>query len=368
MSTRSIATLSKLAAVLVCTAGLAFSADVPGMSAGKVQLKSAGAMAFAPNGVLIVGDSTGGSVVALDVKDGSPANSGGNVQIKGINEKIAAMVGTTPDQILIQDVTVNPVSKHVYISVSRGRGPDAIPLIFWTDASGKLNEVPLDNVAHTTVNLPDAPSTTATNSFGQNQRTQTITSLAYVDGNVIVAGLSNEEFSSTLHSIPFPFRDADKGTGVKIYHSSHAEYETEAPIRTFVPYQVNNRSYILAAYTCTPIVEIPVSDLKPGNKVTGTTVGNLGEGNRPLDMIAYTKGGHSYFLVANSSLGVIKVAVDHLDSNKAITTPSSGPAGFPMETISSLQGVQHLSKLDDSSALVLVASGNSTDLRTIPLP
>ena len=229
MSTRSIATVAKLAAVLVCTAGLAFSADVPGMSAGKVQLKSAGAMAFAPNGVLIVGDSTGGSVVALDVKDGSPANSGGNVQIKGINEKIAAMVGTTPDQILIQDVTVNPVSKHVYISVSRGRGPDAIPLIFWTDASGKLNEVPLDNVAHTMVSLPDAPSTTATNSFGQNQRTQTITSLAYVDGNVIVAGLSNEEFSSTLHSIPFPFRAVDKGTGVKIYHSSHAEYETEAP-------------------------------------------------------------------------------------------------------------------------------------------
>ena len=35
MSTRSIATVAKLAAVLVCTAGLAFSADVPGMSAEK---------------------------------------------------------------------------------------------------------------------------------------------------------------------------------------------------------------------------------------------------------------------------------------------------------------------------------------------
>jgi hypothetical protein len=368
MSMRSLATLSKVAAVLMCTAGLAFSADVPGMNAGKVQLKSAGAMAFTPNGVLLVGDSTGGSIVALDVKDEAPARSGGSVEIKGINEKIAAMVGTTPDQILIQDVTVNPVSKHVYVSVSRGRGADAVPLIFWTDASGKLTEVPLDNVAHSAVNLPDPPTGNTPNAFGQSQRMLTITSMAYVDGNVIVAGLSNEEFSSTLHTIPFPFRQADKGTGIKIYHSSHAQYETESPIRTFVPYQVNNRSYILAAYTCSPIVEIPVSDLKPGSKVTGTTVGNLGEGNRPLDMISYTKGGHSYFLVANSSLGVIKVSVDHLDSNKAITSPSEGPAGFPMETIKSLQGVQHLSKLDDTSALVLVASGNTTDLHTIALP
>jgi len=30
-------------------------------------------------------------------------------------------------------------------------------------------------------------------------------------GNVIVAGLSNEEFSSSLRSIPFPFQQAGKG-------------------------------------------------------------------------------------------------------------------------------------------------------------
>ena len=34
------------------------------------------------------------------------------------------MLGTAADQILIQDVVVNPVSKNVYIAVHRGRGAD----------------------------------------------------------------------------------------------------------------------------------------------------------------------------------------------------------------------------------------------------
>ena len=37
---------------------------------------------------------------------------------------------------------------------------------------------------------------------------------------VIVAGLSNEEFASTLRVIPFPFTSAEKGTGVRIWHPS----------------------------------------------------------------------------------------------------------------------------------------------------
>ena len=56
-------------------------------------------------------------------------SSAPKVNIQGIDEKIAAAVGVTPDQIVINDVKVNPVSKNVYLSGSRGRGPDAMPLI-----------------------------------------------------------------------------------------------------------------------------------------------------------------------------------------------------------------------------------------------
>ena len=37
------------------------------------------------------------------------------------------MVGVPADQIVINDMKVNPLSKNVYLSVSRGKGPDASP-------------------------------------------------------------------------------------------------------------------------------------------------------------------------------------------------------------------------------------------------
>ena len=44
-------------------------ADLP---SGKVQLMSAGALAFGPDGILFVGDSVGGAVVAIDTATRKP--------------------------------------------------------------------------------------------------------------------------------------------------------------------------------------------------------------------------------------------------------------------------------------------------------
>ena len=46
------------------------------MAPGNVGLKSAGALAFGPDGVLFVGDSIGGAIVALDTDDRTPARAG----------------------------------------------------------------------------------------------------------------------------------------------------------------------------------------------------------------------------------------------------------------------------------------------------
>ena len=73
-----------------------------------------------------------------------------------LNEKIAAALGATPDQIQINDVAVNPASKRVYISVTRGRGAEAVPVIMRTDGSGKLSELSLDNIKHAKVAIPNA--------------------------------------------------------------------------------------------------------------------------------------------------------------------------------------------------------------------
>jgi hypothetical protein len=285
-----------------------------------------------------------------------------------------------PDQIVINDVTVNPISKNAYLSASRGRGPNAIPLIVRVDAdSDQISVLSLDNVAHSSVGLTDAP---AASGQSANSRVLTITDMAYVNGNLMVAGLSNEEWSSALRSIPFPFqRSASEGTTIQIWHASHGRYETQAPIRTFVPYEIDGREYVLAAYTCTPLVTIPFSDLQPGAKVHGTTIADLGSGNQPLDMIPYRRDGHNYILINNTSLGVMKLQADNLGMYKPIDSPTvTGVAGVPYQTINDLKDVQYLARLDNSHVLMLTVKSGAKpawtprppqgplNLRTVPLP
>ena len=365
-------------------ATMGFSAGLTdSLKPGKADLKSAGAMAFGPEGILFIGDSVGAALYAIDTQDRAASQSA-PIDIKGINEKIAAMLGTTQDQIIINDLAVNPISKKMYLSVSRGRGPAAAPVILRVDTKGKIEQVSMDNVNHSKVMLADAPASKegAFNPIlvtGGNPRLDAISDLAYVDGKVLVAGLSNEEFASALRTFPFPFQQVAKASSVEIWHGSHGKFETQAPIHTFVPYKIKGEQYILASYTCTPLVKIPVSALKPGTKVKGTTIAELGSGSRPLDMISYSKDGHDYFLMSNSNRGVMKISVDNLDNYKPITTPTD-IAGVPFETIQELGGVakypnaaplgvDQLDKVDEKTAVVLMhTSPGSMELKTIALP
>jgi hypothetical protein len=192
-----------------------------------------------------------------------------------------------------------------------------------------------------------------------------------VDGRVIVAGLSNEEFSSRLLAIPFPFSETGKGTSIEIYHGAHGRFETKSPVRTFVPFKIAGEQHILASYTCTPLVKFPVSDLKPGTHVKGTTVAELGNRNRPLDMIVYQKGGKDFLLLANSSRGVMKISTEGIGKAESITEPvkDGGTRGQTYDTIGELKGIIQLDSLDKENALVLVQTeGGSQNLQSIALP
>lgn len=359
--------LAAAAALLMVSGTAAFAADAKGFETGKVTLQSAGPLAFGPDGVLFAGDSAAAAVVAIATGDTTPGTAK-SLEVKGINERVASLLGTTADQILIADAVVNPVSKNVYLSVSRGRGPDAQAVILRVAGKdGAISEVSLDNAKHMHVSLTDAPSPEAKDRRGGSLRAESITDLAFVDGKVVVAGLSNEEFASSLRAIPYPFVKGAKGTGIEIFHGAHGRFETNAPVRTFVPYTIGSEEHILAAYTCTPLVKIPVSELKPGSKVKGTTIAELGNRNRPLDMIVYEKGGSQYILMANSSRGVMKLPTKDLGSYPGITAQTD-VTGVPYETIATLTGVQHLDKFDDGSALILVDNAGSLNLQTVALP
>jgi hypothetical protein len=349
------------ALAVVLTAGPARADDLLGsLKPGTPDLKSAGPIAFAPEGILLIGDPQGAAVFAVDTGDRTPAGTG-ELKVQGVDEKVAGLLGTTAKEILINDLAVNPLSGNAYLSVARGRSADATPAIVRVSRGGKVEALALKDVKCAKANLP--------NPAAGRGRQDAITDLAYADGKVFVAGLSNEEFASRLRAIPFPFSDADKGTSVEIYHGAHGRFETQSPVRTFTPYLIEGQAHLLAAYTCTPLVKFKVADLKPGTHLKGTTVAELGNRNRPLDMIVYQKGGKDYVLLANSARGVMKITLDNVAKAEGITQKINDKAGLNYETIESLKNVQHLDKLDSEHALLLIRDDKgSLNLDTIALP
>jgi hypothetical protein len=386
-----------MARLVLCTllivtlfAAAGFAADLTdSLKPGKAELKSAGAMTFGPEGILFIGDWLGGTIYAFDTHDRTPSTAG-PVDITGINQKIASMLGTTADQIIINDIAANPISKSVYLTVSRGRGPDGVPVIVRANSKGNIEQISLANINHSKVTLTNAPPDRPNTPYGdhdengrliprtkRNNRIYTITDLKFFDGKLYIAGLSNEEFESKLRSVAFPFTDVNVGASIQIFHGDHGRFETDSPVRVFAPYKTKQDQYLLASYSCTPLVKIPVSSLKPGVKVLGTTIAEMGSSNAPIDMVLYTKGGTDYILMANSDRGVMKISLSNLDEYKPITaqvkyseeTAKAGLTGLPYETIKELNGVLHLDKFDEKSAIVLAqAKTDSIDLKTVALP
>jgi hypothetical protein len=339
-----------------------------GMTEGKPAFKSIGPLAFGPEGILFAGDTKGASIFAVATGDTRATPGAKTLKVEAINEKIAAVLGSTANDILINDISVNPLSHTIYIAVSRGRGPDAVPVLVRVKSDGKPEVVSLEKVKFSQAQLPDAPNDDP-NHRGGSQRLQSITDIAFFQDHVLIAGLSNEEFGSTFREITFPFKTVDNGTTVEIYHGSHGQFETKSPIRTFVPFNVGNEPQLLAAYTCTPLVQFPIKDIRPGAKVKGKTIAELGNHNRPIDMIVYQKEGKDYLLLANQARGVMKMATDQIKNAESITSPVSETKGLPFETIKDWNGVLHLDEFDADRALVLrTGPGGATTLEALPLP
>jgi len=348
--------LLAVAAVLALTT--MGSAAEDGLAKGTPAMKSATALAFGPHGLLFVGDSQAATIFAIDTGDSKPAGDKA-VDVNKLDGKIAAAIGVSEKEVRINDLKVNPASGVIYLAVTRGTGAGT-PVIVKVARDGTIEPMALKDVMFSQVKLPNP-------AMGKGAATA-ITSMAFLDGRLFVAGLSSEEFASTLRAIPFPFKEADKGTGIQIFHGAHGRLETQAPIRTFTPYKIDKVDHIMASYTCTPLVKIPVSELKPGAKVKGVTIAELGNQNQPLDMIAYTKDGKDFLLSANTRHGVIKIPTEEFASATPINNRIATTAGPKYQKITELKDVVQLDKLDDARAVILTKTSDGFDLKTIPLP
>jgi hypothetical protein len=268
---------------------------------------------------------------------------------------------------MVHDMAVNPLSKNVYLAVSRGRGQlvtewalpndvaDATVLVK-IDESQRFSVVDLGSVRHARLDLPNPVDPAKKHGWkeGLSLRTETITDLAYADGALWIAGLSNEEFASTMWRAAYPFAGPLSVTTIENYHGAHGKYETEAPVRAFVPFPLQGKTHLVAAYLCTPLVTFDVSALQDKKHVRGRTIGEFGSGNYPLDMVVYKSQDRQKLLIANSNLPFMIVDPKDVEAYAGvITSEVPGYTGGVRFESRSGTGVQQLDNLGDTHVVVL---------------
>jgi hypothetical protein len=364
---------------LLLTAALAASLSGTPAARGIVTAADAGAapsalgvLAFGPGNVLFAADPQAAAIYAFDLgasAAGAGAGTPGAADVPNLDAKLAAVLGTDVSQVAIADLAVHPQTRNVYLAAMRGTGAAATPALVRLDGAGRLDVVALGGLKYTSVTLPNAP--VANPQARRDPRTASITDMAFDNGQLIVAGLSNEEFSSKLRAVKYPFSQVDPGTSVEIFHGNHGAVETRSPVYAFVPYTIAGTKQIVAGYLCTPLVTFPMTSLTsaPGAKVRGTTIAELGSGNRPIDMIVYSRGGQDYLLMSNTSRGVMKIPTASFAGASGITAKvAETTAGVPFETLAELKGVEHLDRVGADKVAVLAKADTGVSLRTIPLP
>jgi hypothetical protein len=351
--------LSLAIAVAVLASGAPAAAPAAEATVAAPTFTSIGPLTFGADDVLFAADVQAAAIYAVDLGGAATGGAPGTKAIPAVDQQIAALLGTDVREIAVTDLAVHPKSRNAFISVMRGQGTNARPVLLRADGAGKLTIVDLSALKASKVALPNAPSASAEGRAAT--RVQSITDMAYMDGRLYVAGLSNEEFSSKLRSLSYPFTTADGGTSVEIFHGNHGQFETRSPVYTFVPYKVDNQPYLIAGYLCTPLVKFPVTSLKPGSKILGTTIAELGNRNRPLDMILYKKDGKEFLLMSNNSRGVMKIPTERFGNAEGITKPvTTEKGGIGYETITSMKGIEQLDLLDETHSLVLARSDAGT--------
>ena len=299
-----------------------------------INLQSAGALEFGAEGVLFIGDSYGSQVVALETNDTqAPADPAAPVYVESLDLELAALLGTSPEEIFINDMAVNPASQNVYLSVHIGRSVDPnVALVRLVKDTGRLEPLALEDFTMSKVDLPNALTFEDALQYGQSQRILTITDLTYYDGELFIAGVSNQEFASTLRRVAYPFTGEISVSSVEIYHAGHNRQETRAPIVTSLVHEIEGEPYLVAAYTCTPLVTIPLSELQDGAHVIGTTIAELGFGNAPVDMFVYQNpemlGGGERLLVTNDQRSAVSVSTSSLAGAEPLSEQAMGQVGL----------------------------------------
>jgi hypothetical protein len=344
---------------------------------GKPALKRIDVLEFGSDGVLFIGDGLGAQIFAVQTADkpAAPATAA-KTRIAAINARLAEKLGAKPDGIEVIDFAVSPATGVTYFAVRKQDDKSNVIMTLAGDTIGLLD---LDNVKYARVALPP----------GDSSPVAKITDIAWADDRIVAGATANEEFASKIFIARAPLNHEEAGEihSAETYHVAHRKWETKAPMSVIMPFRENNQTYVAGAFACTPVVKYPIDSLQPGAKVKGTSVLELGSGNRPIDMFTYEKDGKEYIL-ANTfrfhhekkpfgpspywtvrferSLLAEKDAVNE----KALQRLTNGEPGTPrVQLIEAYHGVMQMNRVGaDKAAVLRTGENGAIDFEVLPLP
>ena len=270
---------------------------------------------------------------------------------------------------MIHDLAVNPISKNTYLAVSRGgenwtwefATPNDIAnadVLLKVTPEGEMSVVSLEDIRYSSVALSNPISEDSMFSWKKDVslRVDAITYLSFHKNKLYVAGLSNEEFASTLRVFNYPFTKELSATSLEVFHGAHGKWETASPVRSFIPFDVDGKPHLLAAYMCTPLATFPVEDLKDGAHVKGRTIAELGYGNFPNDIVKLNKKGQDFLLIANSNRTMMHINVEEIEQYEGSIEEQVGAlTGVPYIPLPGGQ-VTQMDVLDENN-IVMVRRG-----------
>lgn len=340
----------------------------------QLDLKFAGALEFTKTGTLFVGDNYSGAIYAFDIPSASTPDQLMPVNIGDVDVKISAVLGVAPSSIAINDMAVHPASAEIYISVTRIGNFESAPAIMKVTQDGEIELVDLASLHFQKQSLdhyPDQVTTFRPRGVGKMPPLPRdlakgeikLSSLAIMDmefheGELFVSGVAYENFLSTLRRIPYPFNGEQSAASVEMYHLSHDQNETRAPIRAMSIQQIDGKAQLVAAYTCSPIVLIDLDEIVDGAKITARAISDYGNG-QPLDMISYSLNGEDMLFLTSNSRSPQAIPVASMNAAK-VYTQDDMPRGGQMD-LSPLMPIGPVGKtvMFDGMALHMDALGEN---------
>ena len=327
------------------------------VNASAAEIKSISRLAAGPGNILFVADWKAARVHAITLPKTPSTPSGTSFNVLDLEALLSKQVGGA--KVTVEDMVARPGTAEVYVAISYGAAKT--PALFAVTNDHKARRVDLKAAKSTSIELRDAPTSNYKFWNEAPQRSFTVTNMKWRNGEIFIAGLSNQVFASTLRRVKYPFDGQQSTTSVEIYHTGHNLIETRAPIRAMSFATWGGKPYLVAAYTCTPIVIIPLEDLKDGAHIRGKTIAELGYGNTPADMISFSKTAEGktedFLLLVNFERGANVIPVSEVEAASSRPgmdkiVPYGQIAGMDV-TSAPLAGVMRVDNLDAKSFIVV---------------